>query len=158
MKGSRASAKGHWGIVLDISASRIFPVLYLYSMDNLSSVGGLLNACTCSFKPNKANLGSQSDIFFFPVLTPSSHPGLTEQWEIPFGEQHTSYPLITAGQGSQGKPDHGPPESFHSQKHKTQETHLEGSPKQGDIVFLTLNAMIVTIGLHEDRSEVLVCL
>lgn len=96
--------------------------------------------------------------FFFSVLTPSSHPGLTEQWEIPFGEQHTSYPLITAGQGSQGKPDHGPPESFHSQKHKTQETHLEGSPKQGDIVFLTLNAMIVTIGLHEDQSEVLVCL
>lgn len=96
--------------------------------------------------------------FFFSVLTPSSHPGLTEQWEIPFGEQHTSYPLITAGQESQGKPDHGPPESFHSQKHKTQKTHLEGSPKQGDIVFLTLNAMIVTIGLHEDWFEVLVCL
>lgn len=70
MQGSRASAKGHWGIVLDISESRIFPVLYLYSMGNLSSVGGLLNACTCSFKPNKANLGSQSDIFFFLFLHP----------------------------------------------------------------------------------------
>lgn len=157
MQGSRASAKGHWGIVLDISASRIFPVLYLYSMDNLSSVGGLLNAAHAPLNPTKQILVHKVT-FFFSVLTPSSHPGLTEQWEIPFGEQHTSCPLITAGQESQGKPDHGPPESFHSQKHKTQETHLEGSPKQGDIVFPTLNAMIVTIGLHEDRSEVLVCL
>lgn len=63
MQGSRARAKGHRGIVLRISESRIFPVLCLYFMDNLSSIGGLLSTCTRSFKPNKTNLGSQSDFF-----------------------------------------------------------------------------------------------
>lgn len=146
------------GVLCLISARAAF---FLFSIFTLWTISVLLvdysMLAHAPLNPTKQILVHKVT-FFFSVLTPSSHPGLTEQWEIPFGEQHTSYPLITAGQGSQGKPDHGPPESFHSQKYKTQETHLEGSPKQGDIVFLTLNAMIVTIGLHEDRSEVLVCL
>lgn len=146
------------GVLCLISARAAF---FLFSIFTLWTISVLLvdysMLAHAPLNPTKQILVHKVT-FFFSVLTPSSHPGLTEQWEIPFGEQHTSYPLITAGQESQGKPDHGPPELFHSQKHKTQETHLEGSPKQGDIVFLTLNAMIVTIGLHKDRSEVLVCL
>lgn len=87
MQGSRARAKGHWGIVLLISESRIFPVPYLYFKDNLSSIGGLLNPCTCSFKPNKANLGLQID-FFVLFLHPLPTQVLPNNGKFPWRAAH----------------------------------------------------------------------
>jgi hypothetical protein len=57
-------------IVLHICQGLIFPVLYPYLWDNLSSVDGMLNTHTCSLKLNKTNLGWQSDFFFVLFLYP----------------------------------------------------------------------------------------
>lgn len=140
MQGSGVDAKFHEVIVAHIRDVLTFPALFFFFffkyMDNNCSVDKMLNTCTCSFKPEKQVLILK--VSFCSALSPSSHQSLIKQYKIPYGEQCTSYHLITGGQGN---PRKNWPRSlvlFHSQMHKISRKLLaKWTEKQNNTFFLT---------------------